>query len=87
MIGIIGCKKRFRKKNQICLGLQKIMTYKRIESGVLEVTKGTASFRYILCSVPGSVRIILERTHTTKSLLGRSVGVRVGTQLVTQRKK
>lgn len=76
--------KRFRKRNQIGLRLQKIMTYKRSENVIPEVTKRTAYFRYMLRSVPGSVRIILEKTHTTKSLLGESVGVRVGTQLATR---
>lgn len=65
--------KRFRKRNQIGLRLQKIMTYKRSENVILEVTKRTAYFRYMLRSVPGSVRIILEKTHTTKNL-GKSVG-------------
>ena len=46
------------------------MTYNGSENCIiLEVNKRIAYFIYILCSLLGSVRVILKRTHIIKSFV------------------
>ena len=87
--------KGFRKKNWIglqwcffplILMQQYNMTYNGSENCIiLEVSKRIAYFIYILCSLLGSVRVILKRTHIIKSFFflglewGLVIGVRIGT--------
>lgn len=47
------------------------MTYNRSENYViLEGNKKIAYFRYTLCSLPESVRVILKKIHIIGSLFG-----------------
>lgn len=51
------------------------MTYNGMENCIfLEVSKRIAYFVHILCSLLGSVRVILKRTHIIKSSFRAGVG-------------